>query len=217
MPLPAIIGGATAIGAGVLSGLGQERADKRNIALAREQMRFQERMSGTAYQRAVSDMKLAGINPMLAYAQGGASSPSGQTARTEDVIGPAVSTAMSMMRMKKELKLLDAQTYKTEAEGNLTDVQAMIARFGDETEVGEGRMRTVPYGALKHQREYQLLLERIGLTAAQKNALKFSPFGAKFVGSDLLRSVLGPRGPISGPVKFRPSGDIFDKSIRRKP
>lgn len=46
-------------------------------AFAREQMDFQKTMSNSAYQRATADMKAAGINPLLAYQQGGASTPAG--------------------------------------------------------------------------------------------------------------------------------------------
>lgn len=65
------------IGAALIGGAGQLLANEQTAASASRQMAFQERMSSTAYQRAMQDMREAGLNPILAAKVGGASSPAG--------------------------------------------------------------------------------------------------------------------------------------------
>lgn len=69
-----------AIQQGIYNQIERNAAMNYNSAEALKDREFQERMSSTAYQRAVEDMKKAGINPILAYAQGGASTPGGSGA-----------------------------------------------------------------------------------------------------------------------------------------
>lgn len=58
-----------------------------NAQQAQLQRDFELNMSNTAYQRAVDDMRKAGLNPYLAYNQGGASTPSGASATSTSPSG----------------------------------------------------------------------------------------------------------------------------------
>lgn len=60
----------------------QEHAQNFNAGEAQKDRDFQREMSSTSYQRAVEDLKKAGLNPILAYDNGGASTPSGSAANS---------------------------------------------------------------------------------------------------------------------------------------
>lgn len=57
-----------------------ERAMRHAAEEAQKNRDWQEMMANTQYQRAMADMKKAGLNPILAYQQGGNAVPSGSSA-----------------------------------------------------------------------------------------------------------------------------------------
>lgn len=132
MPLVASIAG------GLLSNMGQQSANEANLqiqqnnsafnaheaALNREwsadqadiNRAYQTDMSNTVWQRGVRDMQAAGMNPMLAYSQGGAPAPQGNMAQSSAASAGAPGNMQNAFAAAGQSAIQWAQTDKLIAE-----------------------------------------------------------------------------------------------------
>jgi len=154
--LAEILAGIAEVGGGIYSAWSMKREAQKNRD-------FQERMSSTAHQRAVADMRAAGINPMMA-AGSAASSPSGSVGQVPDfaeVGSKAVGTALAVKQMQANVDLTRSQASYIRAQQADLQTQGASGRYElirSQADIAslDARQRTVLFDTVIKQAQAQL-------------------------------------------------------------
>lgn len=157
------------VGLGILGATGQAQTNRANQRNAREQMRFQERMSSTAAQRSVKDFAAAGLNPALAYNQT-ASSPGGSMAQMGDTIGAGIASGQSAARAREEIKAIKENTITTRMQGQAAFESANKAKADAHLARQEYYNRQLIQPAMRERAAAEAALARASVPGAEAEA-----------------------------------------------
>lgn len=172
MGLGSVIGAAAGIGGGLLGNYLNSRE-------MRKQREWMEKMSNTAHQREVEDLRNAGLNPILSATGGnGASTPQGQLIPMEDPVEKGINSALAIRGQESTIGLQDAQAAQAQSQSKLNIASAQQA---------EENAKLLAISQDKVRKEMEEINARINnLNAGSEKSLADAHFGSGTAG-DVLR------------------------------
>jgi len=175
MVLPLVAALAAPVIGGMFSAFGQAAANAEAKEASQRQMDFQKETLRSQYQWGMEDMRKAGLNPLLAYKQGGAGSASGADYTPGNVGAAAVSgastaqsSALATRAQETQLENIKADTLLKNSQDktqSALQVQAMA-------QAGQANSQSALNSAIQARTNVDTLISGEQLSSAKAAAAK---------------------------------------------